>query len=314
MCKAVLPSEEVPAKKAFKVDLGHQEMASIMHELEDIFRAIHECAGPDRPVAIHGLGYNLCASLAYEDSDELEEAIGATLADFLEALPHFKVIWPEDLAAEAAMALAISGPAQATSVAAAVTAAAAASEDPAASGSPDRSSGAFFWKSAELPLDELPPAEPVAPEAPRDVEPRATMLPEIPRDEISGPGCHVTFTVSDREDLWRVVLQGPNADIEIPELEFGIRPKDVRRVDTIYNIIASAVFNLGDHVRKNTRYGSIGEDEVTKITSTIDSLNILLDVEQPFTFVISDPQGVSELKPSTGAHIRPLRADSAQPA
>merc|ERR1711920_553142 len=86
----------------------------------------------------------------------------------------------------------------------------------------------------------------------------------------------------------------------------GIRPKERRRVDTIYNMVASAVFHLGDHVRKSRRSGTISEEEVSKIAATIDSLNVLLDVEEPWTFVISDPQGVSELKPSLGAHIGPL--------
>merc|ERR1719215_1764403 len=93
LCKAETPPVETP--ETFKVDLGHQEMAQIMTELEDIFLAVHACAGPDRPVALNGLAYNLCVSLGYEDEDELEEAIGGTLADFLSALPHFEVHWPE---------------------------------------------------------------------------------------------------------------------------------------------------------------------------------------------------------------------------
>merc|ERR1719215_762214 len=100
LCKAETPGE--PAPKVFQVDLGHQEMAQIMTELEDIFLAVHNCAGPDRPVALNGLAYNLCVSLGYEDEDELEEAIGGTLADFLDALPHFDVHWPEAASAEAA--------------------------------------------------------------------------------------------------------------------------------------------------------------------------------------------------------------------
>eukprot|EP00429_Kryptoperidinium_foliaceum_P101188 CAMPEP_0176254888 /NCGR_PEP_ID=MMETSP0121_2-20121125/36762_1 /TAXON_ID=160619 /ORGANISM="Kryptoperidinium foliaceum, Strain CCMP 1326" /LENGTH=185 /DNA_ID=CAMNT_0017594707 /DNA_START=29 /DNA_END=583 /DNA_ORIENTATION=+ len=103
LCKADAPAAPAPAPE-FKVDLGHQEMSQIMTELEDIFMAIHQCAGPDRPIALNGLAYNLCVSLGYEDEDELEEAIGGSLADFLSALPHFEVHWPvaEDAPAAAA--------------------------------------------------------------------------------------------------------------------------------------------------------------------------------------------------------------------
>jgi len=133
------------------------------------------------------------------------------------------------------------------------------------------------------------------------------MRPEPSAAELVGrPGSRIRFTVGTREDLWRVVLQGPRANLEIEELEFVIRPKERRRVDTVYNMIASAVFHLGDHVQKNTRAGTIDEDEVTKICAAIDGLNVLLDLEQPFTIVLEDPQGVSELKPMDGAHVGPL--------
>lgn len=229
---------EGAAAPAFKLDLGHQEMSRIMQELEDIFIAIHQCAGTERPIAVSGLSYNLCVSLGYEDEDELEEAIGGSLVDFLTALPHFNVVWPGD---------------------------------------------------AEN--DEV----------------RVTMRPEPTEEELAvGPGSRISFTVSDRQDLWRVVLQGPRADVEIPEIEFAIRPKDRRRIDTIYNMIAAAVFHLGDHVQKNSRVGGITDDAVSKICATIDDLNALLDVEQPFTFVLSDPQGISELKPSEGTQVAEL--------
>ena len=93
--------------------------------------------------------------------------------------------------------------------------------------------------------------------------------------------------------------------MEIPELEFAILPKAERRVDTIYNLlpdpfewsenvvlrIASAVLQLGDHVRKSRHMEAMSEDEATKICDTIEQLNILLDVEQPFTVRVLDPQG-----------------------
>lgn len=68
-------------------------------------------------------------------------------------------------------------------------------------------------------------------------------------------------------------------------------------------MIAAAVFHLGDHVQKNSRVGGISDVEVTNISETIDHLNQLMDVEEPFTLIISDPQGISELKPIAGAHV-----------
>mmetsp|Transcript_110641 Transcript_110641/g.298164 ORF Transcript_110641/g.298164 Transcript_110641/m.298164 type:complete len:363 (-) Transcript_110641:129-1217(-) len=264
LCKADTPG--VPTPKVFQVDLGHQEMAQIMTELEDIFMAVHSCAGPDRPVALNGLAYNLCVSLGYEDEDELEEAIGGTLADFLTALPHFKVHWPEPPDAGAACA---TGEVVSGEVAAAGEA-----------------------QAAEVQVAEAP-------------DPRATMKPEPTPEELQGPGSRIVFTVASREDLWRVVLQGPACNIEIPELEFVIRPRAKRRVDTIYNMIASAVFHLGDHVQKNTRANAITEDQTEKIVAAMDQLNQLLDIEQPFTFVLSDRTGISEFKPMEGAHVGP---------
>eukprot|EP00434_Breviolum_minutum_P039181 symbB.v1.2.034783.t2/scaffold4552.1/size38125/3 len=228
LCKSDETPEE-PGKELFQIDLSHQEMAQFVHELEDIFRAIHVGVSEDYAVAISGLAYNLCASLGYEDEDELEEALACPLVNFLEALPHFEVQWPSDSQAE----------------------------------------------------------------------PRALMRPEPPED-LKDPKC-LTFTVSERHDLFRVLLQGAHAEVEIPEIEFSIRPKAERRVDTIYNLIASAVFHLGDHVQKNRRMGgSLSEDAMNKICETIEQLNILLDLEQPFTVKVKDPQGVSEFKPSNG--------------
>eukprot|EP00435_Cladocopium_sp_Y103_P041751 s2830_g11.t1 len=142
------------------------EMAQFVHELEDIFRAIHAGVSEDYAVAISGLAYNLCASLGYEDEDELEEALGGPLVNFLEALPHFEVRWPEEG---------------------------------------------------------------------EQAEPRALMRPEPSEDLLDGK-C-LTFTVSERHDLFRVLLQGAHAEVEIPEIEFTIRPKAERRVDTIYNMM-----------------------------------------------------------------------------
>lgn len=246
LCKAEAPGE--PPVAVSQIDMGHQEMCRLVQDLEDIFQAVHQCAGPDHPVAVCGLVFNLCASLGYEDEDELEEALGCTFVEFLMALPHFEVVWPAT-------------PNQVNS-----------SDD----------------------------SEQEAP------QPRALMRPDMAEDGQSREARRIMLTVSEKVDLWRVVLQGPEATIEIPELEFAIRPSSKRKIDTIYNVIASAVYNLGDHVRLNSRgQASMPEDEANKICDAIDSLNRLLDLDSPFTFILTDPQGISDLKPIEGAHVCP---------
>merc|ERR1719215_2311146 len=188
LCKAETPPVETP--ETFKVDLGHQEMTQIMTELEDIFLAVHACAGPDRPVALNGLAYNLCVSLGYEDEDELEEAIGGTLADFLDALPHFDVVWPqaEDVTLVPA-------------------------EEGAGNGDAPTSEAPVDGSQAPVDCSQTQPATdgdcPAIGDGEEDAEAsqqpvatsdliRATMRPEPPADEILGPGKRITFTVAER--------------------------------------------------------------------------------------------------------------------
>ncbi len=44
-------------------------------------------------------------------------------------------------------------------------------------------------------------------------------------------------------------LKSPHATVEIPELEFEISADGKKRIDSLYNHIAQAVFNLGNHVQ-----------------------------------------------------------------
>ena len=68
-----------------------------------------------------------------------------------------------------------------------------------------------------------------------------------------------------------------------------------RHIDTIYNHIGSAIFNLGQHARSNRE----NMDEATreKIVDTVIALNLLLDVDNPWHFVVEDPSGLSAFKP-----------------
>uniref|UniRef100_A0A0G4IDK8 Zinc finger ZPR1-type domain-containing protein n=1 Tax=Chromera velia CCMP2878 TaxID=1169474 RepID=A0A0G4IDK8_9ALVE len=103
------------------------------------------------------------------------------------------------------------------------------------------------------------------------------------------------YTITSTKDLWRVVHKSKNCTIEIPELEFEVGADGKRHVDSVYNHIASAVWNLGSHVRENT--ASLGHETSVKIMETVYKLNMLLDVPQPWHFIIRDPSGVSEIHP-----------------
>lgn len=82
----------------------------------------------------------------------------------------------------------------------------------------------------------------------------------------------MTVRIESTKDLWRVCLKSPNARIEIPELEFEISADGKRHIDSIYNHIAAAIFNLGNYVRQAG--GALTEDQKSKIMDTVIALNV----------------------------------------
>jgi hypothetical protein len=58
----------------------------------------------------------------------------------------------------------------------------------------------------------------------------------------------LSFTVKSRQDLWRVCHKAPSAVLEFPDLEFEIGADARRKIDSLYNHIAAAVYNLSMHV------------------------------------------------------------------
>jgi C4-type Zn-finger protein len=107
-----------------------------------------------------------------------------------------------------------------------------------------------------------------------------------------------TFVIKSRTDLWRVCHKSPSAVVEIPELEFEVGADSKRKIDSIYNHITAAVYNLSMHV--SSLKGQLSEDSVEQISATVDSLNKLLDVDEPFTLKIHDRTGISEIRPEDG--------------
>jgi len=102
--------------------------------------------------------------------------------------------------------------------------------------------------------------------------------------------------ITRRDQLWITFLKSPHARVEIPELEFEISASGQRHVDSIYNHIANAIWNLGNYAKANR--GRIAESSVSKITDTLIVLNQMLDVDFPFTWVVHDPSSLSDFNPS----------------
>lgn len=107
-----------------------------------------------------------------------------------------------------------------------------------------------------------------------------------------------TFKVNTRQDLWRVCHKAPSAVLEFPDIEFEIGADAKRKIDSIYNHISGAVYNLSMHV--SSLGAQLSEDHKDKISETIHELNVLLDVEKPFTILLHDRTGISEIRPEDG--------------
>eukprot|EP00388_Colpodella_angusta_P003940 GDKJ01013496.1.p1 GENE.GDKJ01013496.1~~GDKJ01013496.1.p1 ORF type:complete len:250 (+),score=71.61 GDKJ01013496.1:47-796(+) len=101
------------------------------------------------------------------------------------------------------------------------------------------------------------------------------------------------FEIRDRSDLWRVVHKNTRACFRIPSIEFEISVDGVRTIDTIYNLISSAVFKLGDYIR-----GTKDLNQATEILQTVDALEMLLDVETPFMVELECVVGNSAINPA----------------
>jgi len=138
------------------------------------------------------------------------------------------------------------------------------------------------------------------------------------------PPTVMTLQVTQRSDLWRVLFKSPDASVRIPHLEFEIGADSKRRIDTVYNHITNAVWNLSAHVRSSTdaaRAAAAAAAEAAEaseteqdasatqaasILETVDALEALLDVEEPFEIVVVDPTGASRFKPSDGVEVEEL--------
>lgn len=108
-----------------------------------------------------------------------------------------------------------------------------------------------------------------------------------------------TIKMTDRSQLWWVVFKSPVARIEIPELDFEVGATGQKHIDSIYNHIGAAVFNLTEHVKG----AGLPEDQQEKMMECIIGLHSLLDVDEPWTFILHDPSGTSEFANLDGVEV-----------
>eukprot|EP01127_Copromyxa_protea_P000314 TRINITY_DN10255_c0_g1_i1.p1 TRINITY_DN10255_c0_g1~~TRINITY_DN10255_c0_g1_i1.p1 ORF type:complete len:222 (-),score=60.99 TRINITY_DN10255_c0_g1_i1:87-752(-) len=103
--------------------------------------------------------------------------------------------------------------------------------------------------------------------------------------------------VKTREDLQVVCVKSPAATISIPEIEFEIGNDGKRVIDTLYNHISQALFQLENYSHH------CEADKKQAIIDTVESLRKCLDLDCEWTWVVSDPSGMSELTDNPNVEI-----------
>jgi len=120
------------------------------------------------------------------------------------------------------------------------------------------------------------------------------------------PPTLMTLNVEQSSDLWRVLFKSPDASLKIPHLEFEVGADSKRRIDTVYNHINNAIWNLSSHVRAASAPGAELSADAAAIIETVEALEALLDVTEPFVIIVDDPTGASKFKPDDGIEIDEL--------
>ena len=126
---------------------------------------------------------------------------------------------------------------------------------------------------------------------------------KVLKPDADSPPMIMTLRVTQQSDLWRVLFKSPDAAIRIPHLEFEIGADNKRRIDTVYNHITNAVWNLSSHLRAQSQGGGEVTGDAAAILETVDALEALLDVDEPFDIVVDDATGTSLFKPAEGVEI-----------
>ena len=93
--------------------------------------------------------------------------------------------------------------------------------------------------------------------------------------------------VKTRDDLWRVFMKSPNAELEIPEIDFRVGGDAKRRRRLGVQPRRRAVFNLETHV-SHMASSATNREEREGIEKTCESLRKMLDLEREFTLTVYD--------------------------
>lgn len=102
-------------------------------------------------------------------------------------------------------------------------------------------------------------------------------------------------------------MRAPGSSIEIPEIEFYAGGDMKRQIDSMYNHLSQACFNLESHVQHMATC-AVNPEEQQGILGTIQRLRQMLDLEEPCTIVIRCPTGETAFKPMDGIEVLPLDA------
>eukprot|EP00474_Spongospora_subterranea_P010143 CRZ10601.1 hypothetical protein [Spongospora subterranea] len=106
----------------------------------------------------------------------------------------------------------------------------------------------------------------------------------------------MVLKISERQQLWNVLLKSPTGVVQIPELEFEISADGRRRIDTIWGYLASSALDL--EVRLQQRENDQHDDpdtvqELALLRQVVDGLSDLRDLKYEWTLVVSDESGAT---------------------
>ena len=110
----------------------------------------------------------------------------------------------------------------------------------------------------------------------------------------------MSLSISSSAELWRVLMKAEDATLRIAELEFEISASGKKRVDAIYQHVATAMWDLTEHAKQLE-----GSADGAAIASSVADLSALLDLGKPWTLVLLDPTGRSKISPMDGVKVSP---------
>jgi mediator of RNA polymerase II transcription subunit 31 len=131
------------------------------------------------------------------------------------------------------------------------------------------------------------------------------LIPEL-KAENRRPRC-LKLALKVKSDLWRILMRAPGSSIEIPEIEFYAGGDIKRQIDSVYNHLSQACFNLESHVQHMASCAANPEEQ-QGIIGTIERLRRMLDLDEPCTMVIRCPTGETAFKPMDGIEVLPFDA------